>query len=237
MRIIYDADSTTITRNIEITLYDAGYFDAAQSVQAKLSVIEFDISNTLNQARSLLNENNIEATIQLLFANPAFPDGLHDDGKMYLKMYRNNPKLRGRQFKEVLGMVINQIEEQDFQPTIPLNLLAALDVLFHQIVIARRCFEAAANTFRSVLNVELNIVDDQGESVMGPLVDRQMSEAVQLFWIFFDDVLAEWQLDSLRESIIGFTQESSGAKSLVLNNIAQAGSEIIKRLSNERYAA
>lgn len=125
---------------------------------------------------------------------------------------------------------LTQLDQQE--ASIPLNALAAMEVLFHLIVIRRRNFKAASEVFREVLGTELHIVNELGDTVYGPNELESMVADEQAFWHLLDTIIREWNLGGLN---VADSQPSDQLTAdLPMRTVAR---RVISAFQSERLAA
>ena len=103
-------------------------------------------------------------------------------------------------------------------------------------MLPRRCYQRANEVFEAVVNVQLQIVDENGLVVYG-LREHELERAEEsAFWFLFDSVIREWNLSQFLEQQLTRTAVVPAGGVLQGSARAVAG-RIIASLNAERVAA
>lgn len=190
----YDEDSKEWTRSLLNDLRALGHDDVIAMIHQRNHELEEAVRDGLRNARLLVQRGQLMDVLVSL--SPLSP--LDRDALVALLRTPNGIPSGSAAVAEVLTMRLDAIEKEPFRSPVPLNVLASLDVLFHLLVVPRRCLEQTATVLREKLRQErLLITDENGDTLCDSAETLRMAEEEAAFWAMADEVQAQWNLSDI----------------------------------------
>lgn len=196
MRLVYGDDASLVTSDIRDALTYFGYWEGSESVLEVLASLEGQLPQFDSLAYELISREQIEPALRFFFFDPRTESSLSSFGEDLLSRWLEGAASREEVNRSIVEAAYG-IQQQDFNCSTPLNVVAGLAVLFRLVVLPRRNFEEADVRFRKILGAQLHVVDEAGQTVYGPKEHEAAASEEYSFWRFYDVALREFDLSKL----------------------------------------
>jgi hypothetical protein len=234
MNFVYDDESIEWTNTLLRDLRLLGYDYAVAMILDRIHGLEEAVRDALRRAHTMVRAGRVLDVLRALTETPEV--GI--DAPLLLRTVNADPK-RIHQVGDVLEKALSVIDDEPFRVSMPLNVLAALDVLFLLLIVPQRCLEASLTVVRDTLKMDqLALVDNDGSSLWRSDESRAVeNEEEAAFWRLVDGVLFQWEgLSALSPQ----TGEQPTDAPVVIGRAAavhREAQQVIGRILSERRAA
>jgi hypothetical protein len=190
MLINYNSDANYFTRKLVQGIFEQGYTERAADVALVLQQMESELPSFVAAAQQLMDDGNFREAIRIFFSDNK--GRMNQTGKELLSQI-SFPS--GKDFAR--SKVIEAASAADsaaYKVKTPLNALAGMAVLFDIMVMPQRHFNKANTILDSLCSVKLEIVNDDGESILTKREADAFASQEYLFWQLLDRLLDEFEL-------------------------------------------